>query len=108
MSARPQGPLRPYGTGQSAAMELTRWRLDGDRDEDCDGPAGCDSKACACPAVAAKMVLRWPALLAVPEQAIAAYADITGETWKPFEASTAPVAAAVPSPPRGDGRVPGA
>jgi hypothetical protein len=25
MSARPQGPLRPYGTKKSAAMELTRW-----------------------------------------------------------------------------------
>jgi hypothetical protein len=29
---------------QSAAMELTRWRLDGDRDEDCDRAAGCGSK----------------------------------------------------------------
>ena len=29
MSARPQGLLRPYGTKKSAAMELTRWCLDG-------------------------------------------------------------------------------
>jgi len=107
MSARPQGPLRPYGTGQSAAMELTRWRPDGNGDENCDGPAGCDSKGERARLLPPRWSYRGPDLLAVPEQVIAAYAAIIGETWKPLEASTALVAAAVPCPTRGDGRVPG-
>ena len=86
-------------------MELTRWRLDGDRDEDCDRAAGCDSKRARAALSPPRWSYRWPALLAVPEQAIAAYAEIAGETWKPYEASSAPIAAVVPSPARGDGRV---
>jgi len=102
MSARPQAPLRPYGTGQSAAMEFTRWRLDGDRGEDRD----CRSDATGS--------VRVPGCRRQdgPTGGVACWlsastrsppADITGKTWKPFEASTAPVAAAVPSPPRGGG-----
>ena len=55
MSARPPGPLRPYGTGQSVTMDLTRWLLNGDRDEDCDRPAGAPASVSV---VAAKMALQ--------------------------------------------------
>ena len=85
--------LRHRQVGCDGADQLA---LDGDRDEDCDRPAGCDSKR------ARLSPPRWPcrpALLAVAEGAIAAYADITGETWKPFEASTAPRCWRDPTPP---------
>jgi hypothetical protein len=36
------------------------------------------------------MELQSFALMAAAEGAIAAYADITGENWKPYEAPTAP------------------
>ena len=80
-------------------MELTSWLLDGDRDEDRDRLAGCASKRARARLSPPRWSYRRPALLAVPEQAIASYVDITGETWKPYEASSAPVAAAVPRSP---------
>ena len=74
-------------------MELTSKLLNDDRDEDRDGPLGFESKAERARLFAAEMALQSFALLAAAEGAVAAYADITGETWKPYEAPTAPAAA---------------
>jgi len=73
-------------------MELTSRLLNDDRDEDRDGPIGFESKAERARRFAAEMALQSFALLAAAEGAIAAYAYITGETWKPYEAPLAPVA----------------
>ena len=73
-------------------MELTSKLLNDDRDEDRDGPLGFESKAERARLFAAEMALQSFALLAAAEGAIAAYADITGETWKPYEAPTTPAA----------------
>ena len=86
------GAAQFYGTKKSAAMELTSKLLNDDRDEDRDGPIGFESKAERARLFAAEMALQSFALLAAAEGAIAAYADITGETWKPYEAPTAPAA----------------
>ena len=74
-------------------MELTNKLLNDARDEDRDGPLGFESKAERARLFAAEMALQSFALLAAAEGAIAAYADNTGETWKPYEAPTAPAAA---------------
>ena len=85
------GAAQFYGTKKSAALELTSRLLNDDRDEDRDGPAGFESKAERARLFAAEMALQSYALLAAAEGALAAYADLTGEEWKPYEA---PVAAA--------------
>ena len=79
------GAARFYGTKKSAAMELTSKLLNDDRDEDREGPAGFESKAERARLFAAEMGLQSFAVLAAAEGAIAAYADITGETWKPYQ-----------------------
>ena len=84
------GAAQFYGTKKSAAMELTSRLLNDDRDEDRDGPIGFDSKAERARLFAAEMALQSFALLAAAEGAIAAYADVTGETWKPYEAPLPP------------------
>ena len=86
------GAAQFYGTKKSAAMELTSRLLNDDRDEDRDGSIGFESKAERARRFAAEMALQSFALLAAAEGAIAAYADITGETWKPYEAPLAPAA----------------
>ena len=86
------GAAQFYGTKKSAAMELTSKLLNDDRDEDRDGPAGFESKAERARLFAAEMALQAFALMAAAEGAISAYADITGENWKPYEAPTAPAA----------------
>ena len=86
------GAAQFYGTKKSAAMELTSKLLNDDRDEDRDGPAGFESKAGRARLFAAEMALQSFALLAAAEGAVAAYAEITGETWKPYEAPLAPAA----------------
>jgi hypothetical protein len=87
------GAAQFYGTKKSTAMALTSKLLNDERDEDRDGPAGFESKAERARLFAAEMALQSFALLAAAEGAIAAYADITGETWKPYEAPTPPAAA---------------
>jgi hypothetical protein len=67
MSARSQGPLRPYGTKKSAAMELTSRLLNDNRDEDCDRAAGCGSERARAGLSPPRWSYRWPAPLAVPE-----------------------------------------
>ena len=86
------GAAQFYGTKKSAAMELTTKLLNDARDEDREGPAGFESKAERARLFAAEMGLQSFALMAAAEGAIAAYADITGETWKPYEAPVAPAA----------------
>jgi hypothetical protein len=86
------GAAQFYGTKKSAAMDLTSKLLNDDRDEDRDGPAGFESKAERARLFAAEMGLQSFALMAAAEGAIAAYADITGEDWKPYEAPIAPAA----------------
>src|ERR1700719_2381230 len=82
------GAAQFYGTKKSAAMELTSRLLNDDRDEDRDGPAGFESKAERARLFAAEMALQSFALLAAAEGAIAAYAEVTGEDWKPYVAPT--------------------
>jgi len=86
------GAAQFYGTKKSAAMELTSKLLNDDRDEDRDGPAGFESKAERARLFAAEMALQSYALMAAAEGALAAYAEITGEDWKPYEAPAAPAA----------------
>jgi hypothetical protein len=86
------GAAQFYGTKKSAAMELTSKLLNDARDEDRDGPAGFESKAERARLFAAEMALQAFALMAAAEGAISAYAEITGEDWKPYEAPTAPAA----------------
>jgi hypothetical protein len=86
------GAAQFYGTKKSAAMELTSKLLNDDRDEDRDGPSGFESKAERARLFAAEMALQSFALLAAAEGAIAAYADLTGDDWKPYEAPLAPAA----------------
>jgi hypothetical protein len=86
------GAAQFYGTKKSAAMELTSKLLNDDRDEDRDGPAGFESKAERARLFAAEMALQSFALMAAAEGAISAYGDITGETWKPYEAPASPAA----------------
>jgi hypothetical protein len=86
------GAAQFYGTRKSAAMELTSKLLNDARDEDRDGPAGFESKAERARLFAAEMALQAFALMAAAEGAISAYANITGEVWKPYEAPVAPAA----------------
>jgi hypothetical protein len=86
------GAAQFYGTKKSAAMEITSKLLNDDRDEDREGPLGFESKAERARLFAAEMALQSFALLAAAEGALAAYADITGEDWKPYETPTAPAA----------------
>jgi hypothetical protein len=86
------GAAQFYGTKKSAAMELTSKLLNDDRDEDREGPAGFESKAERARLFAAEMALQSFALMAAAEGAITAYADLTGDEWKPYEAPLAPAA----------------
>jgi hypothetical protein len=80
----PRGTLRFWG---NEPRRDHPWR-----NEDRDGPIGFESKAERARLFAAEMAMQSFALLAAAEGAIAAYADVTGETWKPYEAPTAPAA----------------
>jgi hypothetical protein len=86
------GAAQFYGTKKSAAMDLTSKLLNDERDEDRDGPSGFESKAERARLFAAEMALQSFALMAAAEGALAAYADVTGEEWKPYEAPAAPSA----------------
>jgi hypothetical protein len=88
------GAAQFYGTKKSAALELTSRLLNDDRDEDRDGPSGFESKAERARLFAAEMALQSFALMATAEGAISAYAEITGEDWKPY-AAPAPASASI-------------
>jgi len=73
-------------------MDLTSKLVNDERDEDRKGPAGFESKAGRARLFAAKMGLQGFAPVAAAEGGIAAYANITGETCKPYKAPATPTA----------------
>ena len=75
-----------YGQKVSQARDMTTPLANEDRDEDQDGPSGFDSRAARARLFAAETGLQAHALLSAAEGAVDAYADVTGETWKPYEA----------------------
>jgi hypothetical protein len=80
-----------YGAGQfyskavTDARDVTAKLANDLRDEDLEGPVGFDSRAQRRREFAAEMGLQAYALLAAAEGAVAAYAHVTGETWKAYE-----------------------
>jgi hypothetical protein len=80
-----------YGAGQfysrsvTEARDLTTKLANEFRDEDLDGPVGFDSRAQRKREFAAAMGLQAHVLRMAAEGAVSAYADLTGETWKPYE-----------------------
>jgi hypothetical protein len=79
-----------YGTKVTQAKDLTMKSQNDDRDEDRGGVSGYESKAERARQFAAEMALQAYALMAAAEGAVSAYAHITGEDWKPYEAPAAP------------------
>jgi hypothetical protein len=88
------GAAQFYSAKVSTVIELTSRLGNGDRDEDRDGPSGFESKAERARLFAAQMGLQSYALCAAAEGAVLAYAEVTGETWKPYQAPP-PAAASV-------------
>jgi hypothetical protein len=90
-----------YGVGEfysktvSEARNLTAKLANDSRDEDLDGPVGFDSRAQRKREFAAEMALQAHALFSAAQGAVAAYARITGETWKPYERHVEAVVPAV-------------
>ena len=78
-----------YGTKVTEARDRTVGSANDDRDEDREGVAGFESKAARARLFAAQMGLQAYALMAAAEGAVSAYAHITGEDWKPYEAPIA-------------------
>jgi hypothetical protein len=79
-----------YSSKVTIARELTTKLANEDRDEDRDGVLGFDSKAARARQFAAETGLTAFALFGAATGAVQAYAEITGEEWKPYEAPTAP------------------
>ena len=80
-----------YSSKITAARELTMKLANEDRDEDRDGVMGFDTKAARAREFAAQSGLTAFALYAAASGAVHAYAEITGEDWKPYETNAAPV-----------------
>ena len=78
-----------YGTKVTQARDLTSKLANNDRDEDRDPVYGFESKAARARRFAAEAGLTAYALKAAAEGAVHAYAEITGEDWKPYEAPQA-------------------
>ena len=76
-----------YGSKKSDAMALHSKLLNDARDEDRDGASGFESRAARAAAFAAEMGLQASALYAAAEGAVAAFAHITGDEWKPYESA---------------------
>jgi len=80
-----------YGAGQfysravSEARDATAKSACDNRDEDVGGPVGFDSAAQRKREFAADMALQGHALRLAAEGAVAAYEQVVGEAWKPFE-----------------------
>lgn len=80
-----------YGAGQfysrsvSEARDATAKLANDLRDEDRDGPVGFQSAAQRKREFAADMGLQAHALSMAAEGAVAAYSQVVGESWKPFE-----------------------
>ena len=80
-----------YGAGQfysravSEARNATAKAANDDRDEDRDGPVGFDSAAQRKREFAAEMALQAHSLRMAAEGVVAAYCQVVGENWKPFD-----------------------
>ena len=79
-----------YGSKVTIARDLTSKLANEDRDEDRDGVLGFETKAARARQFAAEAGLAAFALFAAATGAVHAYAEITGEDWKPYEAPIAP------------------
>ena len=73
-----------YSTKVTESRDATAKAANEFRDEDRGAPAGFESRAERARVFAAEMAMQAYALLAAAEGAIAAYAEITGEDWKPY------------------------
>jgi len=78
-----------YQSKVTQARDLTSKLANEDRDEDRGGVYGFETKAARARQFAAQAGLTAYALLAAAEGAVHAYAEITGEEWKPYEAPLA-------------------
>ena len=76
-----------YGNKVTQARDLTTSLANEDRDEDRDGVYGFENKVARAQQFAAEAGLAAFALLAAAEGAVHAYAEVTGDDWKPYEAS---------------------
>lgn len=74
-----------YSRAVSEARDVTAKLANEMRDEDVDGPVGFDGTAQRKREFAAEMALQSHALRMAAEGAVAAYEEIIGERWKPFE-----------------------
>lgn len=74
-----------YSKAVSEAKDATARLANDFRDEDRDGPVGFDSTARRKREFAADMGLQAHALRMAAEGAVAAYEQVVGEVWKPFE-----------------------
>ena len=82
-SAHGAGQL--YSRAVSEARDATAKAANDMREEDRDGPVGFDSAAQRKREFAANMALQSHCLRMAAEGAVAAYAQVVGETWKPFD-----------------------
>jgi len=74
-----------YSRAVTEARDATAKAANDVRDEDLDGPVGFDSAAQRKREFAADMALQSHALRMAAEGAVAAYEQVVGERWKPFE-----------------------
>ncbi|KJF70134.1 hypothetical protein G6K88_33995 [Agrobacterium rhizogenes] len=74
-----------YSKAVTEARDATAKGASEARDEDLDGPVGYDSAAQRKREFAADMGIQAHALRLAAEGAVAAYEQIVGETWKPFD-----------------------
>lgn len=74
-----------YSRAVTEAREATSKLANDARDEDLAGPVGFDSQAQRKREFAADMGLQAHALRMAAEGAVAAYEQVIGEAWKPFE-----------------------
>ena len=74
-----------YSRAVTEARDATAKVANDVRDEDLDGPVGFDSAAQRKREFAADMALQSHALRMAAEGAVAAYEQVVGERWKPFE-----------------------
>ncbi|WP_018240616.1 hypothetical protein [Ensifer sp. BR816] len=74
-----------YSRAVSEARDATAKAANNARDEDLDGPVGYDSAAQRKREFAADMGVQAHALCMAAEGAVAAYEQVVGEVWKPFD-----------------------
>ena len=74
-----------YSRAVTEARDATAKAANDARDEDLDGPVGFDSAAQRKREFAADMGIQSHALRMAAEGAVAAYEQVVGERWKPFE-----------------------